>query len=205
MARVRLAFAWLLLVEGLSPTLVSAQALDLSAFEAWIDVRGAVSTAGQEWLDGGLSKTRYGGEDDVNLDAEIAEVTALWEPRFTASLSAHLNLQAGPDQSMPFSAVEAFLRWRMPPRSAWRVSGKLGRFFPPTSLEHDGPAWTLTRTITPSAINSWIGEEVAVIGAEGRAARVFGDHFLDLRAAAFGFNDTAGALLSYREIGRAHV
>ena len=176
----------------------NAQALDLTKFEAWVDLRGAVSTAGEEWLDGGFSKTRYGGTNDTNADFEIAEATALWEPRFTASLSAHLNLQAGPDQDMPFSAVEAFLRWRMPPKSPWRISAKAGRFYPPISLEHEGPAWTLTRSITPSAINSWIGEEVAVIGLEGRAARVFGDHFFDFRFSAFGFNDTAGTLLSLR-------
>ncbi|MEM9879616.1 MAG: hypothetical protein AAF862_10120 [Pseudomonadota bacterium] len=189
--------AAVLLLSGPSSP-AGAQALDLNKISGWVDLRGAVSTAGEEWLDGGTSKTRYGGPEDTNLDAEVAEVTVLWEPRFLVSLSGHFNPQAGPDQDMPVSAVETFLRWRAPPRSAWRISAKLGRYFPPISLEHDGPAWSLTRSITPSAINSWIGEEVAVIGLEGRAARVRGDHFFDMRAAAFGFNDTAGALLAFR-------
>lgn len=195
-----LQFSWIslaLCLIGLTSA-VHAQSLDLNSFEAWIDVRTAVSTSGREWLQGGPSKTRYGGDSDVNFDAEIAEATFLWTPRFTTSLEGHLNLQSGPDQSQRFSAVEAFLRYRALPTGPWRLSAKAGRFYPPISYEHDGPAWSMTRTITPSAINSWIGEEVIVIGAEARAARSFGDHFVDFRASAFGFNDTAGALISFR-------
>lgn len=122
----------------------------------------------------------------------------MWAPRFTASFEGHLNLQSGPDESQPFSAVEAFLRYHALPTGPWRLSAKAGRFYPPISYEHDGPVWSMSRTITPSAVNSWIGEEVIVIGAEARAARAVGDHFVDFRASAFGFNDAAGALISFR-------
>lgn len=163
-----------------------------------LDLRAAYSETGREWLDGGLSKTRYGSSDATGYDAEIADLSVLWTPTLSANLSAHLHLQAGPDQSVDAGIVEGFLRYRILPIEGWRLSAKAGRFFPPISLEHDGPGWSLRRTLTPSAINSWIGEEVAVVGVEARASKRFGDHIVDFRGSAFGYNDTAGALLAFR-------
>jgi len=165
---------------------------------AWIDLRGAYTDADREWLDGGFSKTRYGNVDGEGWDGEIAEATLAWTPTFNAAWSGHFHFQTSPDQDLAFGPVETFLRYRILPKNGWRLSAKAGRFFPLVSLEHDGPAWSLTRTITPSAINSWIGEEVAIAGGELRAARLFGDHHIDLRMSAFGYNDTAGTLLAYR-------
>ena len=57
--------------------------------------------------------------------------------------------------------------------------------WPPVSLEHEGADWHVADSITPSAINSWIGEEVRPAAAEGsvaalarrsQAARHRGDH-----------------------------
>src|SRR5688500_6426203 len=52
--------------------------------------------------------------------------------------------------------------------------------------------------ITPSALNSWIGEEVKVIGLEATATRDLGRGRLAATFGLFGFNDTAGTLLSFR-------
>ena len=166
--------------------------------QVWSDVRLAYSSTGKEWLDGGSNKTRYGASEASGFDAELADFSVLWTPTLSAALSAHLHLQAGPDQAVDLGLVEGFVRYRPLPKAGWRLSAKAGRFFPPVSFEHDGPGWGLTRTLTPSALNSWIGEEVAVVGTEARAAKRFGDHQIDLRAAVFGYNDTAGALIAYR-------
>ena len=57
--------------------------------------------------------------------------------------------------------------------------------WPPVSLEHEGADWHVQDSITPSAINSWIGEEVRPVALEGtlaanlgraQAARDRGDH-----------------------------
>ena len=195
-SRVYAACALALAAIGVVPTaLANAPFKDV---EAWADVRLAYSDAGREWLDGGYSKTRYGSVDGFGFDAELAELSVEWKPTFTHALSALVHLQTSPDQDQPVGLVEGFLRYRAMPRGGWRLSARAGRFFPPVSLEHDGPGWGLTRTLTPSAINSWIGEEVIVTGAEARAARRFGDHHIDLRVSAFDFNDTAGTLLSFR-------
>jgi hypothetical protein len=52
--------------------------------------------------------------------------------------------------------------------------------------------------ITPSAINSWVGEEVKVIGVEGTASRPLAGGRLSATLGLFGFNDTAGTLLAFR-------
>ena len=52
--------------------------------------------------------------------------------------------------------------------SPWRSRAKLGAFFPLTSLEvgYDQVGWNPVRTISSSAINSWIAQEVRPIGIE---------------------------------------
>ncbi|MCG8440863.1 MAG: hypothetical protein MI723_03550, partial [Caulobacterales bacterium] len=163
-----------------------------------VDLRAAASDGPREWLDGGLGKTRYGSVDGEGADAEIAEAALVWEPLFTFALSGHAHVQTGRDQGRGAGLVEAFATYRAPPRPWARLSVRAGLFFPPVSLEHDGTAWSPTRTITPSAINAWIGEEVSVVGVEARVMRPVGAHALEARAAAFGANDTAGTLLGFR-------
>jgi hypothetical protein len=53
-------------------------------------------------------------------------------------------------------------------------------------------------TITPSAINSWVGEEVKVVGAEVSMMATLGKSDFSATAGVFGFNDTSGTLLSFR-------
>ncbi|MEM1140823.1 MAG: outer membrane beta-barrel protein [Pseudomonadota bacterium] len=191
-----LAGAALYLLTATGPA--DAAALSRPDLTGWIDLRAAYSDADREWLDGGFSKTRYGSVDGEGTDAELAEATLLWTPTFSSSWSGHFHVQAGPDQGSALGPVETFIRYRTLPKAGWRLSARAGRYYPLVSLEHDGPAWGLTRTLTPSAINSWIGEEVAITGVEARAAKRFGAHHLDLRLGGFGYNDTAGTLLAYR-------
>ena len=183
---------------GVAPGRSFAQDAPLSDLQGWVDLRAAYTTAGQEWLDGGFAKTRYGSTDGEGGDAEVAEASLEWTPGFGAAWSGHVHLQAAPDQSTAAGPVEAFISYRALPKAGWRLSARAGRYFPLVSLEHDGPGWGLTRSITPSAINSWIGEEVAITGLELRAAKAFGDHRVDVRLGSFGLNDTAGTLLAYR-------
>ena len=48
-------------------------------------------------------------------------------------------------------------------------SARAGLMWPPVSLEHEGADWHVKDSITPSAINSWIGEEVRPVAARGHA------------------------------------
>ena len=75
---------------------------------------------------------------------------------------------------------------------------KAGAFFPPGSLENDQIGWTSPWTITPSAINSWVGYELRTIGAEGKIEWRRDDGALALTGAVFGWNDPAGVLIADR-------
>jgi hypothetical protein len=70
--------------------------------------------------------------------------------------------------------------------------------WPPVSLEHEGADWHVKDSITPSAVNSWIGEEVRPVAAEGTISTSLGAHKLRATAAIFAANDTAGTLLTFR-------
>jgi hypothetical protein len=167
---------------------------------AVLDLRLVGAGGEQSWTDGGLGKTRFGGGDDggFDLDPVMAEASLVWQPPLSWDLTGTVSVAAQHEQDQPVDLVEAFLSWRPAPRSATRFSARAGLFWPPVSLEHDGPAWSVADMITPSAINSWIGEEVKVIGLEATAVRDLGGGRLAATVGLFGFNDTAGTLLSFR-------
>src|SRR5438552_5783727 len=77
-------------------------------------------------------------------------------------------------------------------------SARAGLMFPPVSLEHEGADWHVKDSITPSAINSWIGEEVRPVAVEGTVAADFGKNKLRATAALMAANDTSGTLLTFR-------
>ena len=68
---------------------------------------------------------------------------------------------------MPWKPISAGIR-AADGDVSWSV--KTGAFFPTISLENDDLGWTSPYTLTPSAINSWIGEELRTIGSEGTCA-----------------------------------
>ena len=163
-----------------------------------IDVRASLTDGEQGWRGGGFGKALYGSDGDATARLRVAEASLLIAPDIGWTLKPHLHIQAAPYQDDPIDLVEAYVRWKPTPKSATRFSARGGVFFPPVSLEHDGPAWSVTRTITPSAANSWIGEEVLLLGLEGTVARDIGDSRVSLTLAGFTSNDTSGTLLSYR-------
>ncbi|HEY7006467.1 MAG TPA: hypothetical protein VH392_08290, partial [Sphingomicrobium sp.] len=123
----------------------------------------------------------------------------VWKPQFTWSLSATVvgSLQGGERTQAGLS--QAYLSFR-PMRSAsgTAFSARAGLMWPPVSLEHEGADWHVTDSITPSAINSWIGEEVRPVAAEGTISANPGSHRLHATAALFAANDTSGTLLTFR-------
>ena len=88
-------------------------------------------------------------------------------------------------------------RPELTPQTALRL--RAGLFFPPTSLENTEPLWQSPYTVTLSALNTWIGEEVRLTGLDARScARPSGGDRFDLAGAVFGVNEPAGALLAWR-------
>ena len=58
-------------------------------------------------------------------------------------------------------------------------------------------------TLTPSAINSWVGEEVKVLGVEGTVRTTIGDNMVAFTGSIFGFDDTAGTCIVVPWLGSA--
>jgi hypothetical protein len=58
--------------------------------------------------------------------------------------------------------------------------------------------WSARYTLTPSAINSWVGEELRTIGGEGRLEWRGDLDRIEINAAAYAWNDPAGLMLAYR-------
>ena len=168
-----------------------------------LSVTGTVSfaaTDGEEsWVDGGFGKlSTSGGEDDFRVRPLVSEANLIWQPRFNWALSATVvgTFQGGERSEAGIS--EAYLSYKPMRSSNTRFSARAGLMWPPVSLEHEGADWHVADTITPSAINSWIGEEVRPLALEGTIGTGIGDHKLTATAAVFAANDTAGTLLSFR-------
>lgn len=174
-----------------------------------LDVRGLVDArVGRSddvvsWTDFGTGKLRYGAdrEDGATTIHQLGEAALVAIPRIRIDTVGVLHLQHVPDLDPALDVVEAFVRYRPVSTGRVRYSGRVGAFFPPLSLENTSIAWTSPYTLTPSAINSWIGEDVRAIGGE-----VSGEVRLDAAARTtvtatgglFFGNDPAGTVLSSR-------
>ena len=166
-----------------------------------LDLRAVLSDAERSWTDAGLGKSRY---DKQSSPLRLGQAFLSAQGDLSNTVSANLVLSAADDRAGLLDVNEAWLLWSPVPSSAWKTRLKLGAFFPTTSLEidYESIGWTPTRTVSSSAINSWIGEELRTQGAElsmGRKGSQSGSpHDYGLNLAIFGGNDPAGTLIAWR-------
>jgi hypothetical protein len=161
----------------------------------WVDATGPTS-----YLYGGLGALRFDSEHD-GLRLGYAMLASQF--RFTDILSAHVVAYAYDDHDRNFvDLTEAYLEARPYPTRSIRWSARAGAFFMPVSLENRGPGWTDVYTITPSALNTWLGEEFRTIGTQFEARWLGASHGyvgdVALVAALYAWNEPAGALLADR-------
>jgi hypothetical protein len=170
----------------------------LESIDAQIDLRTSIVGGETSWIEGGFGKLRYGGDNgNTKPRIRIASADLAWKPRFTWFANGLISVTHQDGQSNDFDLNEAYLRLKSNPgRTHFSLRG--GLFWPPISQEHSGSEWKVTDSITPSAINSWVGEEVKVIGVEATLKQKLGAHEVSITGAGFTHNDTSGTLLSYR-------
>lgn len=165
-----------------------------------LDLRLVESNGRKSFLDGGLGKLRFDSHDD---GVQLGRARLGW--RASPGGNWHLNLDAsawGAGEHNVVDITEAWAEWRQVPQSAWRQKVKIGAFYAPISLEHRARGWTNPYTISSSALNTWVGEELRTIGASwaleylGQAAGAAWDSGIEL--AAFGWNDPAGVVVGLR-------
>jgi hypothetical protein len=188
--------AVLALLCGAAP--VQADELDLS-----LDLRAVSSDASPARAGGGLGTLRYDA-DHQGLRLGYLRVGYRGDP--TPSLRVTVEGVAYGDHDVnTFDLTEAYAEWRALPAGAWRSRVKLGAFYPEISLENRMRGWRSPYTLSFSAINTWVGEELRTIGGEysldwlGHAQGH--DFEWSSSVAAYGWNDPAGTVLATRGWG----
>jgi hypothetical protein len=167
-------------------------------FEANIDLRVSVVGGEDSWLEGGFGKLRYGGDNGkATPRARVASVDLAWKPQISWNFSGLVNMSYQGQLDDEPDLSEAFLKFHSGPAET-QFSARAGLFWPPISQEHGGGSWLVTDSITPSAANSWVSEEVKVLGLEGTVETALAEHELSLTGAVFLHNDMSGTLLTYR-------
>jgi hypothetical protein len=171
-----------------------AKALDITddlTITGYGDLRVVAPTDQAGWLQGGLGKFRYGGGQNIG-----GEGVAQAELRLDDQFHAVTVLRAEPQTPGVVDALETYLRYDDSDAGdlSWSVKG--GAFFPSISMENDDIGWTSPYTLTPSAINSWIGDELRTIGSEGTLRWKSELGTVSLIGAVICCNDEAGTLMA---------
>lgn len=186
-----------LLILGFS-LLPQAQALE---WHGLLDIRALNANSENSWTHAGLGKMRYDADSTgLHLGQAILKV----EGDVSDSISAAMVVNAADDRSGLVNINEAWLGWNPVPSGPWKLRAKAGAFFPAGNLEidYDSVGWTPSRTLSSSAINSWIGEEFRTKGLELNASHLGrfdgSPHTFGLGAALFNGNDAAGTLMAWR-------
>jgi hypothetical protein len=172
---IAIARTWCLVICGALSSQAYAQYEVNSDRSVWLrallDVRVASGGPAPSWTDRGLGKLRYGGSSSdgfqrsthLALSQLAVEVGASlpWDIRAHAQVNVQPNVA---DNYRPW-LIEAFLRreWGTD-EQGWSVQG--GVMNTPFSLENLGPAWTPAFTISASALNSWLWEDIDLAGLE---------------------------------------
>lgn len=154
----------------------------------------------------------YGGDgsglfkfDDEHDSPEISQALVQIKSSLTASLEleAVLNHTQIPESFTNFSQLSLRYRPLWSPKYRWQF--RAGMFYPQLGFENPDIGWLSPYNYTNSAISSWIGEEVRILGGEakvtfpGRIRK--SPHTFSLVGSFYKSNDTVGTLLSWRGWG----
>jgi hypothetical protein len=178
--------------------LLTGVAAHASDWELDLDLRAVTSDAERSVLDGGYSPTRFSesqsglqlGRVRLALDTPLGEVWRL-----------HLDASAwGDAYKSPVGLTEAYLQFRPYPRDTLRLRVKVGAFYAPVSLENGAAGWSSPYTLSYSALDSWLAEELRTVGLETKVDWLGTRRGLpfDVGAVAgvYGWNEVAGGALA---------
>ena len=192
-----------IMVAVLASFATEAMASDATPYEAhgFLDARAvAVDSPLVSFTQGGLGLLRFDEDHDGLQFGRLALDLA---GPLTESVRGQLTAVVSDEENQTLVDLsEAFVEWRPYPQSNWRWRSRLGAFHPPVSLENRGVAWQSIYSLSPSAINTWMGEEVRAIGLEMAAtnsgAATQRPYDFGMVVGVYGWNDPAGVLLFQR-------
>ena len=181
------------------PALAEADLFSPETLAGRLDLRLGASDGERSWVDGGFGKTRFSGaKDGWAVRPQVAEAALEWKPRFNWEWQGVVSAEMQPRQSPKVDLGEAYIQYKPVPHSDTHFSARAGLMYPAISLEHDAPIWSVSRTITPSAINAWVGEEVKVVGLEATVLQPIAGQDFQATLGVFDHNDTSATLLTFR-------
>lgn len=172
---------------------------------ALVDVRLVGGGPAPSWTEGGPGKMRYGGSV---FDGGFQRTTRLVLSQAALQVGAALpwDLRAQAQVNIEPKISDGFRPWLIEAilRKEWGDANRgwgtqAGVMNVPFSLENTGPAWSPEFTISASALNSWLWEDISLAGVEGESWYVTrsGIRLGALVGAGYG-GDQIGRLLALR-------
>lgn len=172
----------------------SRYTLNIGADLSFVDASGYSS-----WTQGSVGKLRYDSDTD---GFALAQAFLDYKLRVADTVNVKLLSDIQQDFGSTVDLAELFAEWRPLTVTPNRYRFKVGAFYPRISLENTEAGWRSPYSTSPSAINTWIGEEIRVLGTEATVSRrpmaLGGAHTFSLSGAVFYGNDPAGTLLAWR-------
>jgi len=167
-------------------------------WELDLDARLLTSNGEKSFFSGGFGTLRF---DEHDSGLQLGRIRLALNQNFGELWSLHLDASTfGNDDKNPLDLTEAYLQFRPYPFDGFRARLKAGAFYAPISLENRSAGWESPYTLSSSAINTWIAEELRTIGLEGQidwlGTRTGHAFDLALTGALFGWNDPAGVVLA---------
>ena len=171
--------------------------------DGFVVLRGTGARSQPSWRQGAFGRVTLGADSSGDEDAYAAakiHVALDWQPSPFFGTYVHVAGRAEPGDvgGREIGIVEALLHASAPLGRSGALELQLGHFFLPTSRENVEPAWSSPYTLTRSALNSWIGEEMRLTGLSAEIQLDAGAGQWRLGGVAFGGNDSSGALLAWR-------
>jgi hypothetical protein len=163
-----------------------------------LDLRAVYADSGESFLEGGQGKFRF---DEQHNGLRLGRLWGSWNQRFAENFAAHVEASTWDHYDKSFvDFTEAYLEYAPRQTTGFSPRVRLGAFFPPMSLENRARGWETPYSITPSAISTWVGEELRTIGLEAQVdwlgSQMGRGVDFQLTAAVFGWNDPAGTLIA---------
>jgi len=169
--------------------------LALLDVNGYVSLRGVKATGAKSWveegwgrLDAGLDRTEAIGVVNAGFD---------FTPSRFLALHASGNIRHDADGDIA-GVTEAYVELHRD-LGLDQVRLRAGQFFLPTSRENKDANWASPYTVSFSAVNSWIGQEVRPIGADLEYRHITSaGHAITAGGTAFQGNDTMGTELAWR-------
>jgi len=182
----------------------SADELKLTGF---LFGRGVLVDGPPSWLDGGFGRftepgrAEAGGRDLARSGRGELQARLEWRPSLVWSVRIHgLARYESTTEQARAGVTEVFVEFSPELTPATGLRLRLGTLFPSTSFENTRPLWSSPFTLTLSALDTWIAEELRPTALEATLVRKGSDrdHELEVGAAVLAGADTSGALLAWR-------